>query len=403
MAGARTYTAGMNAAEEWLFAPGDGALPPALAGREQEQMLLSRCLAHLAGGGSPPYNVVLIGPRGNGKTALLRWFERACRESPTRLDVAAVAAPDVPDRAALLAELTPPTGISRLLPRKIGVAALASAEWADTGTPRSLTRRLIERCRRRPLVVLLDEAHTLDLDAGQLLLNASQQVRAQAPFLLVMAGTPGLLAHLGRMNASFADRLGSGLLGIDRLSDAAAREALVEPLAGQGVGIDADALDLVVEHSQRYAYFVQLWGEALWSRRLATGETRLTAAHVTAALPGVAARVAEYYQRRYRELEAGGLVAAAVAVAPVFQAGMDATATDRDLDAALAATGEDAAGRLAARDALERLGYVWCPPGQLPPVLWGAGIPSLMQYVRDRAALSTPDRDGEKSAAPAAR
>ena len=390
-------------AEKRLFAPGDGALPPALAGREQEQAALSLCLSDLAGGGSPPYNVVLIGPRGNGKTALLRWFERACRESPARLDVAAVAAPDVPDRAALLAELAPPTGISRLLPRKIGVAALASAERAGTGTPRSLARRLIERCRRRPLAVLLDEAHTLDPGVGQLLLNASQQVRAEAPFLLVMAGTPGLLAHLGRMNASFADRLGSGLLGIDRLSAAAAREALVEPLAGQGVGIDADALDLVVEHSQRYAYFVQLWGEALWSRRLATGETRLSAAHATAALPAVAARVAEYYQRRYRELEAGGLLAAAVAVAPVFQAGMDATATDRDLDVALAATGEDAAGRLAARDALERLGYVWCPPGQLAPVLWGAGIPSLMQYVREQAALSTPDRDGEKSDAPATR
>ena len=63
----------------------------------------------------------------------------------------------------------------------------------------------------------------------------------------------------------------------------------------------------------------------------------------------------------------------------------------------------DAAGRLAARDALERLGYIWCPPGQLPPILWSAGIPSLMQYVRDRAAPSTPDRDGEKSGAPTAR
>ena len=393
----------MNTAEQLLFTPGTGALPPALAGREQEQTLLNRCLAHLAGGGSLSHDVVLIGPRGNGKTALLRWFERACRESPTRLDVAAIAAPDVPDRAALLAELTPPTGISRLLPRKIGVAAPASAEWAGTGTPRSLARRLIERCRRRPLAVLLDEAHTLDLDVGQLLLNASQQVRAQAPFLLVMAGTPGLLAHLARMNASFADHLGSGLLGIDRLSDAAAREALVEPLAGQGVGIDADALDLAVEHSQRYAYFVQLWGEALWSRRLATGETRLAAADATAALPAVAARVAEYYQRRYRELEAGGLVPAAVAVVTAFQAGMDATATDRDVDAALAATGLDAAGRLAAREELNRLGYVWPPPGQLPPVLWSAGIPSLMQYVLDRAAPSAHDRDRGKIGAPAAR
>ena len=140
----------MKAAEKRLFSPGTGAFPPALAGREQEQAVLSLCLSDLAGGGSPPHDVVLIGPRGNGKTALLRWFEDACRKSATKLDVAAVAAADVPDRAALLAELTPPSGISRLLPRKIGVAALASAEWAGAGTPRSLTRRLIEIGGRNP-------------------------------------------------------------------------------------------------------------------------------------------------------------------------------------------------------------------------------------------------------------
>ena len=386
----------MNAAGQSLFTPGTGAIPPALAGREQEQMLLNRCLVHLASGGSLSHDVVLIGPRGNGKTVLLRWFEDACRKA--RVDVAHITPSRVRTGQALCNALLPATGLGRLLPVKWGIGGVGKAEWeASSPSMYNVVDRLIARCRKKPVAALVDEAHTLDLDVGELLLNASQDVRAQAPFLLVMAGTPGLLAHLGRMNASFWDRLGSGLLGIDRLSDAAAREALVEPLAGQGVDIDADALDLVVEHSQRYAYFIQLWGEALWSRRLATGETRLTAAHAREALPAVAARVAEYYQRRYRELEAGGLVAAAVAVAPVFQAGMDATATDRDLDAALAATGEDAAGRLAARNALERLGYIWCPPGQLPPVLWGAGIPSLMQYVRDQAAAKPGKRDTTSS------
>ena len=400
MVGTRTYAE--QSLEQSLFTPGTGAIPPTLAGREQEQMLLNRCLTHLAGGGSLSHDVVLIGPRGNGKTVLLRWFEDACRKA--RVDVVHIAPGRVRTGQALCNALLPATGLRRLLPVKWDSAGVGKAEWeALSPSLHDVVDRLIARCRKKPVAALVDEAHTLDLDIGELLLNASQQVRARAPFLLVMAGTPGLLAHLGRTNASFWDRLGSGLLGIGRLSDAAAREALVEPLAGQGVGIDADALDLVVEHSQRYAYFVQLWGEALWSRRLATGETRLTAAHATAALPAVEARVAQYYQRRYRELEAGGLVPAAVAVAPVFQAGMDATATDRDLDAALAATGEDAAGRLAARDELERLGYLWDPPGQLPPVLWSAGIPSLMQYVRDQAALSTPDRDGEESGAPAAR
>ena len=113
--------------------------------------------------------------------------------------------------------------------------------------------------------------------------------------------------------------------------------------------------------------------------------------------------MAEYHQRRYRELEAGGLLPAAVAVAPGFQAGPDATATDRDVDAALAGTGLDASARLAAREKLERLGYIWCPPGQLPPVVWSAGIPSLMRHVLDQAAPPAPRRDPGKGDAPTGR
>ena len=346
---------------------------------------MSLCLADLTRGESPPHDVVLIGPRGNGKTALLRWFERTCRESRRKVDVVRVTPADIPDRATMLGRLAPPAGLAKLLPRRIGVSAVASAEWTAGGAPPNLTERLIARCRRRPLAVLLDEAHTLDIDVGHVVLNASQQVSADAPFLLVLAGTPGLLSHLGKMNASFWDRLGSGLLGIGLLSDAAAKEALVAPLATRQVDIDDDALETVVAHSQRYAYFVQLWGEALWNQRLTTGERRLTAAHAKAARPAVEAHTAEYYQRRYRELEGAALLPAAAAVASAFRDDMDATATDHDIDAAFAAIGLEAGHRLPARDGLERLGYIWCPPGQLPRVVWHAGIPSLMQYVRDRA------------------
>ena len=155
------------------------------------------------------------------------------------------------------------------------------------------------RCRRRPVVVLVDEAPTLARDVGQLLLNVSQEVRPNAPFLLVLAGTPGLPAHLGTMNASFWSRLGEGRLGIGLLREAATRTALFEPLAAHGVSIDPGAVDAVVEHSQRYPYFIQLWGAALWQRRLASGATRLTAAHLDAARPNVIARVTDYYQDRY--------------------------------------------------------------------------------------------------------
>ncbi len=81
---------------------------------------------------------------------------------------------------------------------------------------------------------------------------------------------------------------------------------------------------------------------------------------------------------------------AAVATAPLFQAGADATASDT----ALAATGADAAGRLAARESLNGLGYFWEPPGQLPPVTWVAGIPSLMAHVLDRAPRAAPPAAG---------
>ena len=234
--------------------------------------------------------------------------------------------------------------------------------------------------------MLLDEAHTLDPEVGRTLLNASQQVRDEAPFLLVLAGTPGLPAHLGTMNVSFWSRLDEGRLGIGLLSDAAARAALVEPLTAHGVSIDADALDAVVEGSQRYPYFIQVWGRALWQQRLATGTTRLTAAHAHAARPDVAARIADYYEDRYLELDQSGWLSVAARVAARYRS--TPTLTYEELKGAVAAglaSDADAGQMHAALTALQRLGFVWRPPGQLPPVRYEPGIPSLMAYVLDQA------------------
>ena len=228
---------------------------------------------------------------------------------------------------------------------------------------RNLRAELTARCRRKPLAALLDEAHTLDLEVGRTLLNASQQVRADAPFLLILAGTPGLAAHLGAMNASFWSRLGEGRLGIGLLSDAAARAALNEPLAAHGEGIDADALATVVEESQRYPYFIQLWGEALWKRHLATGATRLTAAHAAAARPDVAARITDYYEDRYLELDQSGWLAVAKRVAARFQS--MPTLTYEELKVAVAAglaAHADPGQVHAALNALQRLGFAGARP-----------------------------------------
>ena len=179
-----------------------------------------------------------------------------------------------------------------------------------------------------------------------------------------------------------------------RLTDAAATAALSKPLTRHDVEIDADALDAVIEDSQHYPYFIQLWGDALWQWHLANPNARLTTAATAAVKDAVAARVANYYEGRYQELAAGGLLSAATAVAPLFQGAVDATATNQQIDSALLAAGlEDYAERFAASEGLNCLSYMWRPPSQLPPVLWSVGIPSLTTYVLEHAPESASRAD----------
>ena len=363
------------AAADLLFAAGAGVMPPHLAGREQERELLSRYLSALWRGQAPPSDVILIGPRGSGKTVLLRWFAGACRDAG--VEVVDIAAPsDLKTGQELREALLPSRWFRRL---RAASWLGAKVELAPPHAHKEVfMNRLAARCRRKPRVVLVDEAHTLNREVGQYLLDLSQYVR-QAPFLLVLAGTPGLPAHLRSLDASFWDR--SRQLGIGRLDHAAAKEALARPLAERGRSIEADPLDAVANHSQRYAYFLQIWGEELWEA-CRNAETPLTITSVAEVREQVERRMADYYSQRYRELENLRLLPAARAVAPVFQDGLDATATDQDLDDALATTYETETERLAAREQLNELGYIWCPPGE-GAVAWHAGIPALMRYVLD--------------------
>ena len=294
-----------------------------------------------------------------------------------------------PSRPCCLDALAPRRRLAKLLPRKIGIASIGSAECASPNGRNDLAGAVASRCRRRPLAVLLDEAHTLALDVGSALLNGSQEVRgARAPFLLVLAGTPGLPTHLDAMNASFWSRLGEGELGIGRLSEKAAKQALADPLEAHGVDIDADTLAHVVAQSQCYPYFIQLWGDALWQRHLASGAPAIAREDAEAVQPTVATRVANYHQRRFAELESEGLVPVAAAVARLFVDRDAVAASNQDVDAALAASGiDDASERYAKREALNRLGYVWRPPYQQAPFRWHAGIPSLMTKCAERGCV----------------
>ena len=376
------------------FVPGRGHIPPYLAGREVEQGRLLDLLAYLQVGQGAPRDAVLSGPRGNGKTALLRWFQREIETGEEELDVVWLTPSDTPNLDTLATRLVPPSRFTSLRPDTLSLSVgIGKLGWELGGQGGSLSLLLAARCARRPLVLLLDEAHTLNEEVGRTLLNASQSVSAGAPFLLVMAGTPGLQPHLNTMSATFWSR--AEKLGIDRLDEAAAASALVRPLAEQmpAIVFDGRALARVVEESQRYPYFLQLWGAALWTAARAGETTLIDEPVVAAAAPEFHRQRSAYYEDRREELEREELLDLAAGVAAAF--GEGATLRSRELNAIIAAASPEddtTAQVLRYRDRLAALGYVWKPPDAED--LWQPGIPSLMDHVAAHAPrLSRPGEE----------
>ena len=362
-----------------LFMPGTGQLPPYFAGRQDEQRALLDCLDVLRDAGTVPADIVVMGPRGNGKTALLRWFDREI--AATRAADAISLTPDDITRPDDLARVLFPSILDRIGKTEVKVPEVGSMS-IERGRVGSLTRRLISRCRRRPRVVLLDEAHNLDLDVGRALLNVSQRVRAEAPFLLILAGTPILVERLALMGASFWDR--SKRMDIGRLDTQASFEALAKPLEEHRGVVTPGALDSVVADSQHYPFFIQVLGDALWAELRERGTTTIDAGVVAAAGPRFRERRDEYYANRYRELVREGCLPVACAVARAFagqpSTNRDRTLTDEELDHAVgtALPNGDRDAKKAAASRLRELGYIWQPSGKID---WEPGIPSLMGYV----------------------
>lgn len=251
------------------FEPGPGRLPPYLAGREAEQRALAGFVARLRERRPPPSDLILYGLRGNGKTVLLKWLEQEVigrneNRAPGDAEIGTLwltptAIPTVSDVARQLAARGP---MDRLHVEKVAVPGLVDLRLGAGNSPGDLVEALTRRLGEGPLVLLLDEAHRLRPEAGEALLNASQQIGSRAPFLLVLAGTPDLRWKLRGMSSSFWPR--SHSLPIGRLSRAASRDAVRIPLRRDGIGISHGALDAVVDESRRYPFFLQLWGGFLW-------------------------------------------------------------------------------------------------------------------------------------------
>ncbi len=361
------------------FRPGSGATPPHLAGRSEEQRILGGLLEDLDRGVPPSSDVILYGPRGNGKTVLLNWLREqgaGCAQAET----VAVLPSSAPDSTRLAERLAPTSWWDRLTPEELAFAGFSWRPGTSGGTgPPPLEQILAVRTRKNPLLMVLDEAHTLDIELGRALLGASQEVRRELPFLLVLAGTPNLQARLAAMDASFWSR--SRQLRIGRLDEEATAEAFLRPLEAEGIRVSANLLGELAHESQGYPWFVQLLGEAIW--RCVTeraGPKEITPDLVATARKSFDETRHEYYTQRFEELSRQGLLPVARAVADAFHRDpvLDDEALGIAIRTGLGGSPEPTAHERAA-GSLRDLGYIWRTRGRLA---WEPGIPSLMDFVR---------------------
>ena len=379
--------------EDNPFTPGAGLSPPYLAGRESEQSSLSAVLRRTKKR-STGQTIVMHGPRGTGKTVLLNWFEAECAKEEVVV-IKATPSGALESTADLPQLLLPASRFPGEV--SVGVRGLLSMEWKspDTEAVGKLSDHLIAACRKTPRVLLLDEAHTLDSKTCRSLLTLAQEVTDKAPFLLVLAGTPGLHPFLMSVGATFVER--SQKLRIDRLDEQGAAEAIRRPLEQDDIVIDAQALSDVVEDAQRYPYFLQLWGSALWDAAVERDTDRLTEADVKQAMPEIATVREDFYKSRFNLLRKDKpLLAAAYAVAGAFH-GESRLASDEIpeiIEKSLPDTLADRVSREAEAERLSkelnRIDFVWEPTAaaEVEP-----GIPSFMTYVHSRVEQSRKRRD----------
>ena len=252
------------------FKPGYGQPPPYVAGRESERFNLFTQVGEAANGGLVARDVVIYGPRGSGKTTLLRLVEAELEALGTQVTLELMSATDMQSADDARRELIGAVGQSlwqTFKPDEWGMDWRGiQAKWQRGELTRNEVRKgLVEKCKSKPLILMVDEAHMMVPTACNELLNEALTIRARGgPLIVVLAGKPQLAALGDLAQVSFLER--GELISLDLLDDQSAGDAIRIPLRRAGVGIEGEALAAVVEDSQGYPHFLQLWGAALWQR-----------------------------------------------------------------------------------------------------------------------------------------
>lgn len=147
--------------------------------------------------------------------------------------------------------------------------------------------------RKRGVVLLFDEVQFLSKQQLEAVIEAlHKMVQRKLPITMVGAGLPQI-AELAGDAKSYAERLFK-FPAIGVLSPEYAREALARPALDEGVDYTPDALDVAVEITGGYPYFLQELGYAVWT--VAEGPTIIREDVITS-VPGYEAKLDESFFR----------------------------------------------------------------------------------------------------------
>ena len=148
--------------------------------------------------------------------------------------------------------------------------------------------------RGRGVVFLFDEIQFLSKAELEALIGAVHRtVQKQLPVTFAGAGLPQLPGLAGDAK-SYAERLFKFPM-IGELARDAATDALIQPARAEGVEYEQGAIDLILDYTEGYPYFVQEFGRAVWN--LAEGPSTITADDAVAAQEVVEAELDESFFR----------------------------------------------------------------------------------------------------------
>ena len=304
------------------YTPNAGAPPRYFAGRATEVEDFRVLLKRLANGYTEQ-SVIVTGLRGVGKTVLLGEYRRIADEEgwvaidsevskntdfgPQMANLARRALLQVSPKArwgdrAKAAAATLKSFSLTVQPDGSLTAGLdveAEVGRGDTGILNEDLADVFEAIgeaakeKNSGVVFLLDEVQFLDRIELEALIGAVHRtVQRKLPITFAGAGLPQLPGLAGDAK-SYAERLFKFPM-IGELPDDAATAAIVEPARAEGIEYEAGAVEMIVEYTEGYPYFLQEYGRAVWN--LADGAS-ITCADVEAAGDVVDAELDESFFR----------------------------------------------------------------------------------------------------------